>query len=322
VSGNRRSLLGWIAQGQVPEADVAAAVTAAGVAPDAAGWRQFLDRFLLWLGTLLLGAGAVFFFAYNWTALAHGTRFALAEVLVVAALLAVARSGTESAGGKAALFAASLFAGTLLALIGQTYQTGADTFELFASWALLILPWVIVARFAPLWMFWWLLVNLAVLLWFSVSPHVFGLLFGDAQAIWVLFAINGVALLAWEILSRHGVFWMTARWAPRLLALASGSCITLLALMDVTGRPADALHALLVWTVAIALVVWLYRYRLRDVFMLAASALAVIVVVATFLARHLASDSAVGYLLVGVLVVVMSAFAGRWLRAVAAEAAP
>ena len=46
--------------------------------------------------------------------------------------------------GKAALLAASLFVGALLALIGQIYQTGADTFEMFAAWAALILPWVLV----------------------------------------------------------------------------------------------------------------------------------------------------------------------------------
>ena len=45
--------------------------------------------------------------------------------------------------GKAALLAAALLTGGLLALIGQTYQTGADTFELFATWAALILPWVL-----------------------------------------------------------------------------------------------------------------------------------------------------------------------------------
>ena len=44
----------------------------------------------------------------------------------------------------------SLLTGALLALSGQVYQTGADTFELFAWWAVLILPWVLVSRFSPL----------------------------------------------------------------------------------------------------------------------------------------------------------------------------
>ncbi|MET0204922.1 MAG: DUF2157 domain-containing protein [Casimicrobiaceae bacterium] len=51
--------------------------------------------------------------------------------------------GLDTLPGKAALVAA-LLAGALLALVGQVYQTGADTFELFAAWAVAIV--VLVAR--------------------------------------------------------------------------------------------------------------------------------------------------------------------------------
>ena len=46
----------------------------------------------------------------------------------------------------------SLFTGALLALVGQTYQTGADTYELFALWAFAITAWVAVARLPALWL--------------------------------------------------------------------------------------------------------------------------------------------------------------------------
>ncbi len=39
----------------------------------------------------------------------------------------------------------------LLAVYGQTYQTGADPYELFFGWAILIIGWVAISRFAPLW---------------------------------------------------------------------------------------------------------------------------------------------------------------------------
>jgi uncharacterized membrane protein len=36
--------------------------------------------------------------------------------------------------------------GVLLALFGQTYQTGVDPWETFFNWALLMLPWTLPAR--------------------------------------------------------------------------------------------------------------------------------------------------------------------------------
>ncbi len=51
------------------------------------------------------------------------------------------RLGPECTPGKAALLLATLLLGVFLALFGQTYQTGADPWQLFANWALLILPW-------------------------------------------------------------------------------------------------------------------------------------------------------------------------------------
>src|SRR5699024_11365250 len=41
------------------------------------------------------------------------------------------------------LLIASIITGSLLALFGQVYQTGADTWQLFFAWAILITPWEI-----------------------------------------------------------------------------------------------------------------------------------------------------------------------------------
>ena len=84
--------------------------------------------------------------------------------------LAYWRLGPERATGKAALLVAAILLGVLLALFGQTYQTGADTWELFATWAALITPWVIVGRFAGLWMLWLALLNVAIVLYFWFFP--------------------------------------------------------------------------------------------------------------------------------------------------------
>ena len=59
-------------------------------------------------------------------------------------------AGLDRAFGQVLLIAGSVLTGVLLAVIGQAYQTGADVFELFVAWAVLILPWVFVSRSAAL----------------------------------------------------------------------------------------------------------------------------------------------------------------------------
>ena len=161
----RNEILDWAEDGRIPPGDLRGALDVAGALPDSAAWRQFLDRLLLFGGTLFVAAGVIFFLAFNWNDLGRMAKFALVEVLLVVALVSVWRLGVERIAGKAALLGAALFTGALFALIGQTYQTGADTFELFAVWALAVLPWALVARFPVLWLFWLLLVNLAALLY-------------------------------------------------------------------------------------------------------------------------------------------------------------
>src|SRR5262249_49810957 len=147
--------------------------------------------------------------------------------LVLAVLLAW-RVGLERATGKAALVAAALLVGALLALVGQAYQTSADTYELFTAWALAILPWVLVGRLAALWLFWVGLVNLAAILYFHVFGGLLWSVFGTVELLGWLFGLNTAALTLWEMLARRGIAWLNERWALRVLATACVACITAL----------------------------------------------------------------------------------------------
>ena len=89
----RHEVLDWAEEGRIPPGDLRRALEVAGALPDAPAWRQFLDRLLLFAGTLLLAAGVIFFLAFNWNELGRMAKFALVEVLFVAALVAVWRIG-------------------------------------------------------------------------------------------------------------------------------------------------------------------------------------------------------------------------------------
>ncbi len=145
------------------------ALDIAGLCPNPAEWREFAVRSLGIAGVLSLAAGVVFLVAFNWQNLGLYARFAMVEAPLLAALVAAWIKGVDRLSGKLALMLAVLLTGALLAFFGQTYQTGADVYELFLGWALLSLPWVIACRYAPCWALWVLLVNAAAALYAGTS---------------------------------------------------------------------------------------------------------------------------------------------------------
>jgi uncharacterized membrane protein len=316
----RDEILDWVEQGRIAPQNLRAALEAGGALPSQEQWRGFLERLLLWAGAVFIAAGAIFFIAYNWESMDRYAKLALAEVPIVAALGFVWWLGLERAAGRAALLAAALLVGALLALIGQIYQTGADTFELFAAWAGAILPWVLVARFAALWIAWIALVNLALTLYFQVFGGIFGILFATERQLWLLFALNTAALAIWEWAAAAGVEWLRERWAARVLAAASGAFVTTLALFDILDWRSAGGFGVPAWLAWLGCAYAVYRYRIKDLFVLAGGVLSVIVVVSTFLGRHLLRiDDAFAFLFMSVVVIGLSAAGGWWLKNVARE---
>jgi uncharacterized membrane protein len=313
----RSEILEWTEQGHVAPENLRRALEAGGALPGARDWRLFLDRTLLYIGAVLLAAAVVFFFAYNWRDLGRLAKFALVELPLVAALALVWRVGLERAAGKAALLAAALLVGASLALAGQVYQTGADPYELFAVWAAAILPWALLARFPALWMIWLVLVNLAVTLYFQAFRGLLGIAFGPERQMWTLLALNTVALAAWEGAVAAGVEWLNERWATRVIAGASCALVTLLAVMALVAWQGSGWNVL-AWAVWLAAAFIVYRFVNKDVYVLACGALSTIVVATVFLVKSMRIDGAGALLLIGLLVIGMSAAAGWWLRTVAA----
>ena len=318
MTSNRSDILDWSDQGRIPHDRLREALDLAGVLPGAADWRRFLERMFLFMGVVLLAAGAIFFFAFNWRDLGRFAKFALVEAPVVAALVFVWRLGVDSIAGKATLIFISLLTGALLALVGQTYQTGADTFELFAAWAAAILPWVLVARFPVLWIVWLALVNLALSLYFITFGFLWGMLFAPEKLIWLLFGLNTAALALWEIFAANGLNWLRERWSVRILATAGGALVTVLALQDIVDWRGSSHWGAPLWGAWIAAAYVAYRHWVKDVYVLAGGVLSATAIATTFVAKQLQMRDAGALLLLGLLVIGMSAAGGYWLKQVAA----
>jgi uncharacterized membrane protein len=206
----------------------------------------------------------------------------------------------------------SLLVGALLALTGQVYQTGADSYLLFGWWAALITPWVIVGRFTPLWLLWLALLNLTVYLYFVISFEGSGLL-------WTLFALNGLALIAWEAGHRFGLAWLRDHWLPRLAAFGCGFMATTLGFIAIIDNGEET--GLIAWLVWMGATYQYYRKVRFDLFMLAGAVLSFIIVATAFLSRTLLDAGSGALLVVGLAVIGMAGGGAVWLRSLARERA-
>lgn len=280
---SRQQILDWAASGAIPTDKLEQALALTQSTPNHSTELSFLSRVVLAFAVVLLCSGVIFFFAYNWDALSRYHKFAIAQGALLLSLLPLLRFHLQHAVAQAAVFAASLLVGTLLALIGQTYQSGADTYQLFALWALLITPWVLIARMPALWLLLLILLNVALALLLSdfiQQPWLAGV----NNIGLLLFALNAAAAGAWLFITRHRPASGLLNWAGRSINLYSLLLITLMALEQILGWQGYDL-TLVVWVLFAGL--WLYLYRVRhiDLVMLSALIMASIVLIVSALAQ-------------------------------------
>lgn len=315
MSANRQQILDWVASSHLDPDKLEQALAATGSTPSAAAKLRFISSVVLIFAVALICSGVVFFFAFNWDELSRYSKFAIAQTALVLSLLPLLRFKLSHSIGQAALFAASLLVGALLALVGQTYQSGADTFQLFLVWAILITPWTLLARMPALWLLLLVLLNLSLVL---ALDHlaIDRLPAPFTHPGWLLFALNICAAGLWYLAVRGTTETRLLRWGERSISLYSLLIITVLAMDYISSwSTLDAL-ALPIWVIFAAL--WLYLYRLRqlDFSMLAALIMAAIVLTIVLLEKllteHMPFDSLL--LLLALAVMALSSAGAFWLK--------
>jgi len=178
---------------------------------DGVYWSRWALRALLALGAGHLLAGIVFFFAFNWQSLPLAGKFAIIESGVAACAVLALAVGIRRAGGQVLLIGASVLAGTLLAVIGQVYQTGADAYQLFALWAFVIVPWVVASRSAAHWLVWLVIAYLAADLYaYQVLLPRETVTIVQVNSVLALTLCAVLALREWRV--RAGGDWLGAHW--------------------------------------------------------------------------------------------------------------
>lgn len=162
-------------------------------------WHRFFTQFTGITSAISLALALVFFIAYNWLYMGKMAKFGLVETALILSIVAyavLAHKGLFKLGQQLLLLIASIITGSLLALVGQVYQTGADSWQLFFSWAALIMVWVVIARLPALWLLWLGLINVSFMLYHNATG--FGFItaaYSDLLYLILLTAINGLALI-------------------------------------------------------------------------------------------------------------------------------
>lgn len=315
MTSDRHQLAELLEQEKLPEDKLTEALSLLTISPTKQKWQSFLMTLLLWIGGFAIAFAGLFFIAFNWDELGRFSKFTMVETSIILSMVIYWKLGSDKASAKVALFVAIILLGVLLALFGQTYQTGADPWQLFFYWALLILPWALIGRFATIWIFWLSLLNLSIILYYQAHGHIIWILFGyRSQILWPLFIFNSTALFCWEALSnnRH---YLQQLWATRLIATVSGVVITWIIIQSIFGDPSLNLVPYLVWAIWLGAMYWKYRKVKVELFMLAGLCLSTTVIIVMGLGKVMLSDAnPMSFLFLALLIIGLGTSSAFWLR--------
>jgi uncharacterized membrane protein len=197
--------------------------------PSAEEWRVASGQLALWIGVVCLCAGVIFFFAFNWEGLGRLEKVGLGQLALLGMVAGYVYKADDRVASSALLAGVSLMIGALFALVGQVYQSGADAWELFAVWALFVVPLAAISRSGAQYVIALCLINTGAGLFLEQLrlANQFKLL-GPAPLTAMLGVLNVALWVAWFVVARGRVEWMEKLlWLVAGCWLAFASCATL-----------------------------------------------------------------------------------------------
>lgn len=283
-------------------------------------WGLWISRLLLTIGATLVLCGVVYFFAFNWAKITPFVKLSSIQVGMVGCLICAYFYSLNRISGQVLLLSASVLTGVFMAVFGQIYQTGADAYQLFMMWSLLILGWTIISNFAPQWIFWLAVTNTFLILWWQQAA----LPERDMEGMIFVFLIvfNGIALGLREYFSTDkDKEWIQPRWIRVLLtivALLPMLIPVVIFVVEPSRATISISTAAFIGFVGHCLMYAFYRYKVKDMWSLAAITLSVCIIVEALglkiLAEMLDDILFFMFLLMGLMTLCVFTFAVIYLR--------
>jgi len=260
-------------------------------------WEKFLRMFFISLGVGFTVLGLVFFFAYNWADLHKFAKIGLTEGLILVTTSFVLFPKININIRNIILTGASVLVGVLFAVFGQIYQTGANAYEFFLAWTVFVTLWVIVSNFAPLWLFYLVLINTTLILFTQQVATDWSVIF----VFTLLFIVNSTVLIIAILLPKYKDVAHGPNWLSNTVALASVGYATIGIIIGIFDKYQQAFPVLIVLTVAMfALGIW-HGLKTKSLFYLAVIPFCLIIIVSALLVKI--SDAEVMFLLLSVFII-------------------
>jgi len=233
------------------------------------GLQLWFWRSVALIAAALGGLGIILWIAANWQSMDRIGHFALLQTFTVLCCLGAWRWPAV----RVPLGLLSMLGiGALFAYFGQTYQTGADPWQLFALWAALALPLCLAIRSDVLWTPWAIVAMTAVMLW--LHAHASGGWRLDSATWDFAFAAQTVALLLTALLSPAAPRFIGAGiWAHRSTGTLAVFMISTLAIEGLFGSTVSVHYGMgIALLVAFAALLAMRKYF--DIYLLSAIGLA------------------------------------------------
>ncbi|MCP3925608.1 MAG: DUF2157 domain-containing protein [Desulfobacterales bacterium] len=248
-------------------------------------WGPFVSKTILSIASLLILAGIIYFFAYNWSSMDKFLKFGLLQSSILISIGIAHYKGFDKLSGKLFLLSAAVLTGVLLAVFGQIYQTGADSHELFRGWLLLIAGWVLISNFASLWFIFYTLLIVWIILYFDqvVGPKSHDTIF------LIVASVTFAFLTLKEILFEFGLKWLEGLWIRYVLIsiLLTNLTIPVFYLIFSSGYSHRIEYSPVLWLLTIIIAGYFYRKRYKDIICLTLITLSICLVLSSIIIENI-----------------------------------
>lgn len=248
-------------------------------------------QYLQVIGLSLIAASIVYLIAANWLMIPKYLQLAIPMTLLLCSALSSIYFTAHSWIRQSLDCISGLMLGMSMAVIGQVYQTGADSYLLFLIWAVLLLPWLYRPNIGVFALF-CAVSQLALSLFFKQS-----FLFEQKELLY-LFGMNVLTALS-------AAFCLKFYPALRFVFIAFIAAISAYCMFNFCSGQAPYQWPYLVLSIILPLCLcgYFYKQRLSLETSLQAAGLAASVSILIFhFAEHLLDDSIAGLLVLALLV--------------------
>jgi uncharacterized membrane protein len=233
-------------------------------------WGLWTSRLFLTIGIALVLSGIIYFFAFNWAKITPTAKLSSIQFGIVGCLVGVCVYSLQRISGQLLLLSASILVGVFMAVFGQIYQTGADSYQLFMMWSLFTFGWTLLSNFAAGWAVWLFITNMFLVLWWEQAA------LPTKEMEFMIFTymtiLNGSALALREYLVVDKVWkWLAVRWTRVILTITT--LITMLIpVVVLILEPSQATGSIILGSIiglaGHCLAYFVYRYKLQDMWSL------------------------------------------------------